>query len=46
MNLVLGVLFIYFGGVLVYVATHGIEGGATGFWAIWQQALKDVTGGQ
>lgn len=46
MNLAIGVLLIWFGSLLIYVAVHGIGSTAPGFWSIWQQALSDISGGQ
>lgn len=44
MNIVFGVLLIWLGAALVYVATHGIEGGGGTPMDVWQQILRDVTG--
>jgi hypothetical protein len=43
-RLVLGIASIWFGGLLVYVGVHGIDGGFTGVSGIFRQALADVRG--
>ena len=44
MNLAVGILLIWLGSALLWVAAHGLDSGAQGFADIWSQVLAGIGG--
>jgi len=45
-KLALGILCLWMGGALLWVAGHGINSAGTGFGAVWREILSGIGGGQ
>jgi hypothetical protein len=46
MNLALGIMCLWLGSAMLWVASHGLPSGAHGFGDIWREILSGIGGGQ